>query len=168
MMFNHQMHDWREKQASLKMKAYAHAIRSLPNFGPNTPNPFYGADAIFVDGGGLAVGAEKDWGYFFVLSGDDIGKIIPFSELAGGGSPSTGVGFEIGRIDLANKSIPFKADMLFGLRNKTWIDIGFVGGARAVSYYQGNKIISRSLSIGISASPFGPYSGGWNHGENKP
>jgi hypothetical protein len=173
MMFNHLGHDWRERKASLKMKALALTIRSTPYLSPTQPNPFYGADAIFFDGGGLLVGAELDAGYFFVVSGDDIGKVIPFSELAGGVSPSSGGGIEFGRIDLADKSLPFQAKMLFGMRDKTWIDIGFVGGAgiggaRAVSYYRGNKIISRSLNIGFTPSPFGWFSFGWNHGEIKP
>jgi len=168
MMLNHLGQHYREKQASLKMKALAVALHSIPTIGIH-PNPFQGADAIFFDGGGLLVGAEKDGVWFLVLSGDDYGKVIPFSEIAGGVAPSAGFGIEVGRIDLADKSVPFTADMLFGLRDKTWIDIGPVGGAKAVSYYRGNKIISRSLNIGISASVFGGwFSGGWNHGEITP
>jgi hypothetical protein len=155
MMFNHLHGEVRASARERRMKALALYIRHNPfAFGVFQDNPFLGAEAIFIDIGGGLVGAEYDRGYFFVLAGDDSGKLIPYSEFAGGAATEASVGIEIGRVDLVDKSIPFKTEMLFGERIKGWVGAPFVGGAVSHSTHDGVSLISKSINIGISISPF--------------
>lgn len=131
-------------------------------------NPFFMADAIFVDGGVGFVGAEYDKGWFFVLSGDEAGEVVPYTEHGGGAAPEASIGGELGRVDLVDKSIPFKTEMLFGERTKTWGGAVFVGGSVSYSTYSGIDLISTSINIGLSANPFGGFSAGWNRGKIEP
>jgi hypothetical protein len=148
-----------------RMKALALNLRYNPYaLGLNGKNPFLGAEAIFVDIGGGFVGAEYDRGYFFVLAGDDYGQLIPYTEFAGGGALEASIGIEIGRVDLVDKSIPFQTEMLFGERIKGWGGAPFVGGAGSYSSHDGVGLISTSINIGISISPFGGFTFGGNKG----
>jgi len=165
MMFNHLHEEVRASARERRMKALALNLRYNPIALGLNGNPFRGAEAIFIDIGVGYIGAEYDRGYFFILAGDDYGQIIPYSEFAGGGAPEASFGVEIGRIDLVDKSIPFQTEMLFGERIKGWVGSPFVGGA--VTHSQtptGVQLISTSINIGISISPFGGFTGGGNKG----
>ena len=165
MMFNHLHEEVRASARERRMKVLALNLRCNPYvFGLFHNNPFLGAEAVFVDMGVGLVGAEYDRGYFFILAGDDYGIIIPYSELAGGAAPEASFGVEIGRVDLVDKSIPFQTEMLFGERIKGWVGTPFVGGAVSHSTYRGVDLISTSINIGISISPFGVFTFGGNKG----
>jgi hypothetical protein len=170
MAYNHLMHEEPEEtpfQIAASYKKLALALRYSP-FALGSSNPFFMAEAIYIDMGAGFVGAEYDGGYFLVLAGEDAGALIPYTEHGGGGAPEASIGVELGRVDLADKSIPFKTEMLFGERSKFWGGAVFVGGAVSYSNYSGIDLISTSINIGISANPFGGFSAGWNRGKIEP
>ncbi|TCO10510.1 RHS repeat-associated core domain-containing protein [Natronoflexus pectinivorans] len=135
-------------------------------------NPFYGADAIYFDVGGVYIAAEYARGYFFVLTGDDIGQMIPFSENAAGGSGEISLTFGYGRVDYTGNSSDFKASMLFGDRTKAWVGLSLgkipvgAGIEGALSKVRGGHTISTGISAGGSANPF-VVSPGLNRGTIK-
>jgi hypothetical protein len=167
MAYNHLMHEEPEEtpfQIAASYKKLALALRYSP-FALGSSNPFFMAEAIYIDMGAGFVGAEYDGGYFLVLAGEDAGALIPYTEHGGGGAPEASVGLEVGRIDLADKSIPFRTEMLFGERIKSWGGAVFVGGAVSYSKPSGGvQLISTSINIGISINPFGGFSAGGNRG----
>jgi hypothetical protein len=168
MMFNHLGHHSGGEKKSFRVTAKFKKLALALRYNPYGNNPFFMAEAIFFDGGVGFVGSEYDGGFFLVLAGEDAGALIPYTEHAGGAAPEASVGVEIGRVDLADKSIPFKTEMLFGERTKTWGGTVFVGGAVSQSSYDGARLISTSVNIGFSANPFGGFSAGWNRGKIKP
>lgn len=94
-------------------------IRNSPFLG-GIANPFLGANAVFADAGFSFVGAEADVGGFFVLTGNDKGKFVPYFEHGGGAAPDTGAGIEYGRVDVFGDPTKFTAADLFGKRDKGW------------------------------------------------
>ena len=154
-------------------RSMADLIRNTPFFGINSPNPFYGAEAMYMDSGGSLVGAEKDGGVFFILAGKEKGTFKTFSELAGGISTEAGVGFEVGRVDISGNPNDFTSDYLYGLRDKVWVSVSpfgeviSVGGAYAWSSINGRTVSTSSVQLGIGVSPFPFLSGGYNHGRIK-
>ena len=64
---------------------WADFLRNVPYLGFNNPNPFYGAEAIYIDHGWSFIGHEGDGGGFFVLVGKDKGKFFSFNEKSRGG-----------------------------------------------------------------------------------
>ncbi len=147
-----------EKPTYLHNKTFSKSLALMlkyTRFIGGNPNPFFNADAIYVDGGVGFVGAEYDKGWFFVLSGDEGGQIFPFTEHGGGGSTDASAGIEFGRVDLVDKSVAFTSDMLFGERTKGFAGAVFIGGSVSYSVYYGNLLISTSLNVGFSISPFG-------------
>jgi RHS repeat-associated protein len=141
-------------------------LRSMPIFGMNILNPFYGAEAIYVDGGWSFVGAEGDAGKFFILVGKDKGKFVSFKELAGGGATDAGLGVELGRIDISGNPYDFTSEYLFGARDKVWLSAGegiSAGGAFSWSSFNGINVYGSSIQISIGLSPWF-ISGGYNHG----
>jgi hypothetical protein len=167
MMLNHLGGEVHASNREIRMKALAINLRYNP-YALGNGNPFLGAEAIYFDAGGVFVGAEYDKGYFFVLAGDDYGQLIPYTEDGGGGSPEVSIGVELGRVDLADKSIRFQTEMLFGERNRFWGGAAIVGGAVSHSTYRGVNLISTSVNIGLSVNPFGAFSAGWNKGKIEP
>ena len=161
---NHEVH---ASNGEIRMKSLAINLRYNP-YALGYGNPFLGAEAIYIDAGGVFVGAEYDKGYFFILAGDDYGQLIPYTEDGGGGSPEVSIGVELGRVDLSDKSIPFQTEMLFGERNRFWGGAAIVGGAVSHSTYRGVHLISTSVNIGLSVNPFGAFSAGWNKGKIEP
>lgn len=149
-----------------------------PLLGPFQPNPFLFAEAIFGDIGVTLTGAEADIGGFFILAGDDMGKFIPYTEIAGGIGIEGGGGIELGRIDVAGDPSNFKAEYLKGVRNKIWASVDVrapfsIGGAYSWSTIRldgGSTITVHATAIqgGLGANPFfSPVAGGWNIGEIK-
>jgi len=138
----------------------------MPFFGLNSPNPFYGAEAIYADAGWSFVGAEGDAGKFFILVGEDKGKFVSFKEIAGGGATDAGLGVELGRIDISGNPYDFNSNYLFGARDKVWLSAGegiSAGGAFSWSSYNNRSVYGSSIQIGIGLSPWF-ISGGYNHG----
>src|SRR5690606_23918887 len=136
-------------------RMYAGYLRETPMFG-TTPNPFYGAVALYVDGCWSFVGAEGDAGVFFILSGKEIGKVLSFTEIAGGGATDAGLGVELGRIDFMGNPLQFKSADLYGLRDKVWLSVSpvgefvSVGGAFAWSSTQeGIKVYASSIQLSL-------------------
>ncbi|WP_109833264.1 hypothetical protein [Reichenbachiella versicolor] len=131
------------------------------------PNPFFEAEAIFIDAGASFFGSESDIGAFFVLSGEDKGAIIPFGELAVGLATDSGGGIEIGRVDIEGNPDDFKSDSLFGERTKIRVagGAGIVSGGGAITFgsFNGKKVIGSAVEIGVGPSSVGP-SGGANYG----
>jgi RHS repeat-associated protein len=150
----------------------ADLFRYTPNFGIGNPNPFFGAEAIYIDGGVTMVGAEADKGYFFILVGEEKGSIVAFSEIAGGVATDAGFGIEIGRVDVTGNPNDFKSSYLFGFREKVWGSISptgeivSLGGAFSWGEAGGEQVTTSSVQIGVGISPvpfiFGP---GYNQGE---
>jgi hypothetical protein len=145
---------------------FADVIRNVPLSAYG--NPFYKAEAIYFDYGWSLVGAEGDKGWFFILVGEDKGKIFSFKEIAGGGGTDAGGGIEIGRIDVLDKHDAFNSSYLFGSREKFWISGGAgisAGGAVSWSTYNNQTIIGSSLQIGAGLSVLGVFSVGYNIGD---
>lgn len=144
-------------------------LRNSPFLGL-TGNPFFKADAAFVDLGGCFVGAEYDRGILFVLAGQDIGAVLFYSEQAGGMSTDAGIGLEVGRIDATIPSEDFRAEHLFGPRMKYWTGFSptgeFFGVGAAYSFSSvkiGGKdytVHSTAIQGGLSISPFPFVTGG--------
>jgi len=117
--------------------------------------------------GGNIVGGEKNYGYYFVLIGEDAGRIKSFNEIAGGGSSEISLGLEIGRVDFTGIPNYFHSNFLFGFREKGWIGAGEIfGGSSKVSWSHVGKnyIISNNISIGFSVSIIPGISIGYNRG----
>jgi len=156
------------------LKLMANLLRNTPFFGLNSPNPFFGAEAIYADGGWSFVGAEGDAGGFFILAGKDKGKFVSFTEIAGGAASDAGLGFEIGRVDVTGNPDKFTSEYLFGARDKVWGavsptgEIISVGGGYSWGTAFGQSVTAKSLQFGIGVSPI-PFilGGGYNHGEVK-
>ncbi len=135
-------------------------------------NPFYKAEAISGDLGILAGGAETDVGAFLVLAGEDKGKIIPYHEVAGGGSTDASVSLETGRIDVTGNINEFNADVdLDGERYKGFLGAGVfpvsISGAYSVGEASGGrKVRTYSISAGIGVS-LSIITVGFNKGEIK-
>ncbi len=133
---------------------------------PYPNNPFAGAVAISSGGTGELVGAEGGGGWFFILAGDDIGKVMGYGEYAGGLSSDAFLGANIGRVDYSGNPNDFKAYMLYGDRHKAWLGVGegFSGGfSGAWSNVPGGWIITTEFNAGAGASLF-LLGGGYNFG----
>jgi RHS repeat-associated protein len=146
-------------------------LRNTPSFGIQG-NPFYLAEAIFVDGGWNLSGAEGDYGYFFILIGVDKGKFVSFNEIAGGGALDGGVGLEMGRVDYLGNPQLFNSKVLFGAREKIFGSLNqglfSVGGAYSLSEYQNKRVLATSIQLGFGLSPSLLLLGGYNLGVIKP
>jgi hypothetical protein len=141
MMFNHLGHHSGGEKKSFRVTAEFKKLALALRYNPYGNNPFFMAEAIFFDGGVGFVGSEFDGGFFLVLAGEDAGALIPYTELAGGAALEASVGIEIGRVDLADKSIAFQTEMLFGERSKAWGGTAIAGGAVSHSTYRGVNLI---------------------------
>jgi len=133
-------------------------------------NPFFMAEAVYIDAGVLIAGAETDIGFFVILAGSDAGMILPFTEVAGGGASEIGLGVELGRIDFTGPIERYKANLLFGPRWKVWLGpstgIFGISGAIFTSEVKGGYIIGAGIQLGVGHStPI--ISGGFNYGEVK-
>lgn len=149
----------------------ADIIRNVPYFGTSA-NPFFGAEAIYIDGGGSFVGAERDAGIFFILVGKEKGTFKSFDEIAGGIAPDAGFGLEIGRVDVSGDPNKFTSEYLYGLRRKAWLSVSptgeftSVGGAFSWSTVEGVKVSTTAIQFGLGVGPL-PFilGGGYNFGE---
>ncbi len=133
-------------------------------------NPFYKAEAIFGDLGGVLAGAESDVGKFFIISGPDKGKFIDYTEIAGGIAPEMGFGIELGRVDFTGDISAFSSSYLEGFRHKAWVglsgEIIGVGAGFASSFIDGKGyVIGTSVQVGTGIST--PITVGYNHGTVK-
>ncbi|NPD83136.1 RHS repeat-associated core domain-containing protein [Lentimicrobium sp. L6] len=166
-LFNHYVH-------SLFRRKLADKIRNSQYWGVDhegvaLPNHYYKAVAMYIDIGGTLTGAEADTGVFFILAGKDKGSFVAFKEVAGGASPSGGIGIEFGRVDFSGPADKFSSTDLFGMRVKSWVSVSVADIGRTTGYtIAGYEITTTSVTLGISLSPFGPFSGGYNKGEVKP
>ncbi|HNP19837.1 MAG TPA: RHS repeat-associated core domain-containing protein [Fulvivirga sp.] len=156
----------------------ADALRYTPMFG-TTENPFYLAEAIFGDFGGMLAGAETDHGFFFILTGQQQGELVGYEEYAGGVANSFSIGIEMGRVDmygsgstLANlKSTDtslFNEGHLFGGRTKYFGAVEFIGAGTAYgTAYDNSFIVSNSIQLGIGLENATPMilTGGINFGK---
>lgn len=128
------------------------AFATILKYSPNSP--FYMADAAFSDLGWQFVGGEGDYGEFLILSGKDLGKVIPYDERAGGASNSITFGFEFGRID--TYGAPFQTKFLKGDRFKIGIGgstpIISAGGSftSSLSFPVKNSFNVKIISTGVS------------------
>jgi RHS repeat-associated protein len=129
------------------------------------PNPFFKAEALYIDAGVTFCGAECDEGMFFMLAGDDLGKVIPYSEFAGGGGSELSLSGEIGRVDV--RGVPsgtVKSSYLQGPRRKaslggSFLDLFNFGGAFAWNSFDLEdgtmvSVNSTSFSVGVGVNPF--------------
>jgi RHS repeat-associated protein len=156
-------------------ESYCTMLYNTAFFGSYT-NPFYQAEAFFVDGGSGIVGDENDWGYFFILFGKETGRAVSYAEAAEWGGTDIGLGAEIGKIEVWGDLANFDRSYLFGLRTKAYLSFSplgeliSAGGAVAWSYLdQSNTWViaySIQLSFGVSLTPF--ISIGGNKGKIKP
>ena len=150
------------KRPSFFSRAYAAYLYSFSH-------SFKGAVAIYIGAGVDLVGAERGVGGFFILAGDDIGRFIGMDELAGAAATGGSLGGDIGRVDVygINPS-EFRAEMLEGDRWKVFGGYKLIGASVSISNpLQGVRLITKTVRLGISASPFGPFSGGINFGRIK-
>jgi hypothetical protein len=149
------------KKPSLFVRSYAGYLHSFSFF-------FKGAVAIYIGGGAELVGAERGGGGYFILAGPDIGRFIGMDELAGGAGTGGSIAGDFGRVDIfgINPS-EFRVEMLEGDRWKVFGGVTPVAGSISVSQPDvGVWIIGSTVSIGVSASPFGGLvSGGANFGK---
>lgn len=120
-------------------------------------NPFFGADAIYGDLGVLLIAVEA--GYFFILSGDNRGDIIPFTEIGGGAGTEICVGTEIGRVDYFGPG-KFNVDYLFGDRNRfsasifplgQGLSLG-AGVSRSAGLDNGGRVYSTSVNFSFGVT----------------
>jgi hypothetical protein len=167
MMFNHLGEEVKINRKEKQLKALAMVLHTTEKFGGMVDNPFYGAEAIFIDYGGSYIGQEIGGGYYFLLAGEDAGTIIPFKESGTGVATDFGAGGGIGRVDLMDKSVPFQKEMLFGERTKIWAGV-VIGVDASISKQEGVRLISTSISIGRHISPFWGIGLGFNEGLIKP
>jgi RHS repeat-associated protein len=154
-------------------KLAADFLRYSPVLGM-APNPFYMAEAIYIDGGFSIVGAEFDKGVFFMLTGNDKGVFKSFTEIAGGAATDISLGIEIGRIDISGSSNDVSISDLYGIRDKLWVSVStgnaglFIGGSLSWSSSRGQTVTAGSVQIGGFISIFPVIFGGYNHGSIKP
>ncbi|MDP2723264.1 MAG: RHS repeat-associated core domain-containing protein [Bacteroidales bacterium] len=161
-----------KNQEDSALKQLALFLNSAEYLGANmsTPNPFFEAVAISIDIGGSLVGAEKDWGGFFILAGKNAGEYVSFSEIAGGAAPDLSGSIEIGRVDFSGNAADFEKDDLFGDRTKLWIGAGAViGGNIGFAFGKSGEysITTTSVSLGVALSPI-IMSLGFNVGKVEP
>ena len=148
---------------------FADLLRYTLSFGGTHPNPFFMAEALYIDGGGSFLGHEVDGGGFFVLVGKDKGKFFTYSEksLFGTGTDAGGA-VELGRIDITGNPYNFTADYVYGNRDKYWVGGGegpSVGVAYSLGSYNGDSVTAIALQIGFGLIPI---SAGWNFGIISP
>jgi len=136
-------------------------------------NPFYGAEAIFMDAGITHIATEIDGGVFFILTGDNIGDIVPYGEFGKGGSTEVATGIELGRVDLwGTKESTFNRLDINGGRHKFWLSGSPTGGIISGginfainSFTDSRKVTYSGISIGFGQSLFGIVGFGYNYGE---
>ncbi len=159
-------------------KILAALLRKAPFFyNPGSPvpfviNPFFGAEAIMIDGGTTVAGAEVDGGAIFMLAGKDRGKIKLYGELAAGFGTDIGVGVEISRIDFTGFDNDLMFNVLEGERSKFYGGVNIfealsVGGAFSISGEKNARVYGSSVQFGIGASIFGIINFGYNNGVIK-
>ncbi|MFA9370975.1 MAG: RHS repeat domain-containing protein [Labilibaculum antarcticum] len=137
-----------------------------------SPNPFYGAEAIMLDGGLTIAGSEGDAGYVFILGGPDSGKVRRFSEIAGGFGSDGGLGGELTRIDYYGNINDFSLRSLDGTRDKFYAGVELTGEGLSIggafSYgidLSGGRVVGTTIQFGLGASMIPFLYGGYNHGE---
>ena len=145
-------------------------LRYLPFFGL-APNPFYGAEAIMIDGGLTIAGSEGDVGFVFILAGPDRGKLRFFTEIAGGIGSDAGVGGELTRIDYIGDIDDFSLRSLNGSREKFYAGAEITGEGLSIggafSYgisLSGGTVIGTTIQVGFGASVIPFIYGGYNTG----
>ncbi len=173
-LLNHVEHEQNRKIEEMLLKV-ADFLRYSPiiPYGPwlsPVPNPFLYAEAIFFDGGGEALGLEKDAGFYFILAGQDKGKFFTYLENS---SPpwvslEIGIGIEIGRVDYTGPLNLFNSDVLYGCRNKLWAGFLFGGTGLSWAKTEHGMVIGINTSYGFSLAPFYDVSAGFNKGTIAP
>jgi hypothetical protein len=161
--------DVKENNGDCPNCGFADFLRNTISFGMYVPNPFYQAEAVYVDAGASFIGHEADRGGFFVLVGKDKGKFLTYSEksLYGTGTDA-GVAGELGRIDITGNPYSFSADYVYGYRDKFWAGGGegpAVGLSYSVGSYEGQTVTATAVQLGWG---FLPISLGWNYGIISP
>jgi hypothetical protein len=149
-------------------RKYAESLRETVAFG-NTVNPFFGAEAIYFDGGLSFIGHEADKGGFFVLIGSELGQFFTYTEKSRYGTgPDTAAGLEIGRIDVTGNPYLFTSQYVYGTRDKLWLGAGegpSLGIGYSLGTYNGVEVTAIALQVGFG---FLPVSVGWNRGVITP
>ena len=150
------------------MVALAMFLRYTPNFGINNPNPFYMAEAAYIDAGITIAGWENDKGMYLVMAGKQAGELISYDETGHGlGSDMTGQ-IEFGRVDYTGNPNNFDPEAhIAGYRDKFYFGVEIIGGASGSSLVDAgqNRVWYSSISLGLGISAFGPISTGVNSGE---
>ncbi|MEO1052978.1 MAG: SpvB/TcaC N-terminal domain-containing protein [Bacteroidota bacterium] len=140
-------------------------------FAPVALNPFYKAEAIAGDVGGIfgGLGIEADIGGYFVLAGEHEGEFLPYHEIATGVMPEVSVAGELARVDFTGPTTEFGLKHLYGEREKLMASGNVygadLGGGVAWSTVGNYYVYTYSVSIGVGASA--PVTGGYNSGEIK-
>ncbi|MCE2996021.1 MAG: hypothetical protein LW863_10505, partial [Flammeovirgaceae bacterium] len=154
--------------ADPSMIALALYLRYMPSLNTTTPNPWYFAEAAYIDGGLNIVGFENDRGIYLVMVGQHIGEIIGYKEDGHGLGSDVTAQVEYGRVDYTGNKNDFDPEShLAGNRDKFYFGVLFVGFGISTSVVDKgtNMVWTTSLSLGLGASVLGPISTGVNTGK---